>query len=397
MANEKLITLDNLARFKTRIEEEISGGGSSGSNYIIISEATGTLTSEQLDILENQNGYVIVSASEPYALYYCYTDSMGVLYYQGTKFTTTTTSSGDTKSSIKIMSVLPSDYASKPGYYEIVESVVFQTYSTSQINNLVSSLKANAFIKVDTDTYSTLDSFLSSTGEEGYIYLYPIDTSDLTQGYYQYIYEDSAWLSLGTTELNLSNYVDLNSAQSITGVKTFTGSGSNGQILAIENSDTSSYPFYIGKTQYSNLGIFYNGTRVAQLSNVGVLKVSSFEGNLLPLSSASQNLGSSSYKWQNLYLSNDIYLNGYDCIGIDSSNSVNLKYNGEVRIKVGSAESVFVGKITPDSSNTYDLGRSGLLWKDLYLSGVLTDGTNSVNIEDLANLIAYAKAQGWIS
>ena len=44
-----------------------------------------------------------------------------------------------------------------------------------------------------------------------------------------------------------------------------------------------------------------------------------------------------------------------------------------------------------------DCGRSNNKWKDLYLSGVLSDGTNSVPIADLAALITYAKAQGWIS
>lgn len=79
-------------------------------------------------------------------------------------------------------------------------------YTTSQVNNLLATLRANAFIKVDTTTYPTLADFLASTGTEGYIYLYPIDTGDLSKGYKQYIYEGGAWLFIGDTNINLQDY-----------------------------------------------------------------------------------------------------------------------------------------------------------------------------------------------
>ena len=57
------------------------------------------------------------------------------------------------------------------------------------VDNAISNFLQNEYTKVDTTTYPTLNSFLTSTGEEGYIYLYPIDTSDESKGYYQYIQE----------------------------------------------------------------------------------------------------------------------------------------------------------------------------------------------------------------
>ena len=48
------------------------------------------------------------------------------------------------------------------------------------------------------------------------------------------------------------------------------------------------------------------------------------------------------------------------------------------------------------ATNKRDLGRPTNKWRDLYLDGSLTDGTNSVSIADLAALITYAKGQGWI-
>lgn len=78
--------------------------------------------------------------------------------------------------------------------------------SKKYVDDLIASIKTNAFILVDTSVYETLSSFLESTGEEGYIYLYPVDTGDLSKGYQQYIWESSEWLYIGNTQLDLSNY-----------------------------------------------------------------------------------------------------------------------------------------------------------------------------------------------
>ena len=75
------------------------------------------------------------------------------------------------------------------------------------LTNAITTIKKNSYQLVDTSVYTTLNAFLQSTGEEGYIYLYPISLSELTKGYYQYIWENSAWLSLGTTQIDLSDYM----------------------------------------------------------------------------------------------------------------------------------------------------------------------------------------------
>lgn len=55
------------------------------------------------------------------------------------------------------------------------------------------------------------------------------------------------------------------------------------------------------------------------------------------------------------------------------------------------------GNLQPSNDNDRNLGTSSKRWKNAYLSGQLSDGTNSVSIADLAALITYAKSQGWIS
>ena len=78
--------------------------------------------------------------------------------------------------------------------------------SKKYVDDSIATIKSNQFIIVDTTTFPTLEDFLDSTGEEGYIYLYPINLSDLTKGYYQYIWEGNDWLDIGTTQIDLSNY-----------------------------------------------------------------------------------------------------------------------------------------------------------------------------------------------
>ena len=53
-------------------------------------------------------------------------------------------------------------------------------------------------------------------------------------------------------------------------------------------------------------------------------------------------------------------------------------------------------QVAPYITDTMNLGSSSFKFKDLYLSGNLSDGTNTVSIADLAALITYAKTQGWI-
>lgn len=142
--------------------------------------------------------------------------------------------------------------------------------SKKYVDDLIATIKSNAFILVNTTTYPTLASFLASTGEEGYIYLYPVDESgfdegDPQKGYYQYIWEGSEWLLLGTTQIDLSDYytktqtnallnlkandnvvVKLSGNQTIGGTKTFSSSPiipnpTNGTDAANKNYVDSQY------------------------------------------------------------------------------------------------------------------------------------------------------------
>ena len=71
-------------------------------------------------------------------------------------------------------------------------------------DKLIEDVKKGQYVEVDTTVYPTLEDFLASTGKQGTVYLYPVGNS--ANNYYQYIWENGIWKSLGTTELDLSNY-----------------------------------------------------------------------------------------------------------------------------------------------------------------------------------------------
>ena len=104
--------------------------------------------------------------------------------------------------------------------------------SKKYVDDLIATIKSNAFILVNTTTYPTLASFLASTGEEGYIYLYPVDESgfdegDPQKGYYQYIWEGNEWLLLGTTQIDLSDYYTKSQTNTLLDTKVSKTTGSS--------------------------------------------------------------------------------------------------------------------------------------------------------------------------
>lgn len=237
-----------------------------------------------------------------------------------------------------------------------------------------------------------------------------------------------------------ARYVDLATAQTIEGEKTF-----NSNIIVADNKQISS----LGTVNI--YGYYGTNTTGFILGNGSI----SFTRNLVPSTSNQRDIGSSSSSIKDLYLSGKAYLPD-----IITSNHDFTFYRDDgttPAFVIGNASGVTTSNYTikPRITNTVDLGTSSYLWKDLYLSGTayisdwyvkqesngywsfrnssgygltggyyviqplrdneyslgsinqrfkdvyisgnLSDGTNTATVADLAALIAYAKAQGWIS
>lgn len=257
-----------------------------------------------------------------------------------------------------------------------------------------------------------------------------------------YAWTGSEWDELGSV-VDLSKYVTLDGAQTITGDKTFDDAN-----VEFVISNALSYQLgkdlgyfsiarnHVSQMLFGSFSAFLKGTFYPYQDNVYNLGGSSYKWkdlylsgktylydannyieatasylllksssnivfnptyNVLPAVDASTDLGSSSYKWKDLYLKSYIDFGDGARIHKDSSNRIAIQYNNADKIKVASTNTIISNRLDPDSDNFQDIGRSTSRWKDIYLSGVLSNGTNSVNVADLKALIDYAKAQGWIS
>lgn len=165
-------------------------------------------------------------------------------------------------------------------------------------NNVISSTLEGIDYEVDQE--------LPATGEKGIIYLIPNGSSEQENIYDEYIWipplqegESGRFEFIGTTQTDLTNYVDLTSAQTISGVKTF----SNGLV-----SDT-----------------------------------------------------------------------------LDSTGTLNIKQNSNNAIQIQNANAILRRHLLPNNGNTYDIGTPTYRWNNLYLAGNLSDGTNSVTVNKIAN------------
>lgn len=88
-----------------------------------------------------------------------------------------------------------------------------ETYSQSEVNNLISNIKTGAYQVV---------AKLPATGEEGVVYLVGSEAP-----YTMYVWEDGAYISIGTTEIDLTGYM-----------KTLSSSGS-GVLTSLTHDDST--------------------------------------------------------------------------------------------------------------------------------------------------------------
>lgn len=91
-----------------------------------------------------------------------------------------------------------------------------------------------------------------------------------------------------------------------------------------------------------------------------------------PTTTDARNLGDATHKWKDLYLSGKCCTND-----IDSSDNMFFGKTGYTQYARGILASA--------SNGLYDLGRLSNKWKDLYLSGNISDGTNSVSVANITS------------
>ena len=134
----------------------------------------------------------------------------------------------------------------------------------------------------------------------------------------------------------------------------------------------------------------YNGLQIAR-SGVGVMNFggSNFTSYThIPISNNTYDLGSSSNAWKDLYLSGKLNIknaNDYDWgLTVNSGGLLQIIGND------GAAKyHIFTNYIKPGLNNAQDLGQSTNLWRNLYISGNLSDGTNDIKVSEILKKVYY--------
>lgn len=70
-------------------------------------------------------------------------------------------------------------------------------------------------------------------------------------------------------------------------------------------------------------------------------------------------------------------------------------YNAKIRFN-GRGFMFTAGSVYPTDNKIMNFGANGYYWQDIYLSRNFVGENGSVSIDDLINLVSYAKTQGWI-
>lgn len=281
---------------------------------------------------------------------------------------------------------------------------------------------------------------LPETGSSDVIYFVPVEDPEEGNYYNEYMWIDDAWELIGTTQIDLSGYVDLASTQTITGEKTFRDLalsasdsydankwyirgwgasgldiGLRGENKGIKIQEGSVSPLTTNATDlgginkwkniYSNGKSFYynpNTSKYAFMTldqwgnlNIG-LNVGTGDYNYFafsntefyPTSSASKHLGTLGYTWKDAYFSEGLYIisnNKTTKLWENASGTFLISYeNNDLMFFYDASKIIFNCNVVPNGSGK-DLGDQYDFWRDAYISRNLTDGTNTVSVAQIAS------------
>lgn len=224
--------------------------------------------------------------------------------------------------------------------------------------------------KQDTIQYSTMPT--ASIDNVGQIVQFTGTTGTYTKGHFYICVEDNGSYDWEEILYGTPNAVTINTNQTITGEKSF-----DNNLKVINSSIQNSHPFELAN----------EGQRtVLKVNNTELLRFVGQYGTavsvaLNPLNNNTTDLGKQGNLWKDLYLAGKIALDNYvinkDNFGqlqIGNANTTSIQFDGST---------VRAQNIVPMGNNQKDLGSSSLKWKDLYLAGNITDGTNSVSVAQL--------------
>lgn len=153
--------------------------------------------------------------------------------------------------------------------------------------------------------------------------------------------------------LEVGNYVDLESDQDIDGFKTFNDGIGFVNDWTVDSPDDDANLYF---ERNGNINYFMSDSAFS------------------PGSNDTRDLGSSSLKWKDLYLSTSVKFNNSSYVGVNLYGTLQLhSANGEIQVFTN---------LNPDTNNYEDLGNASRIWKTLYVKNI-SDGTNTATTTDV--------------
>lgn len=177
--------------------------------------------------------------------------------------------------------------------------------------------------------------------------------------------------------VDTSNLVTLDSEQTITGEKSFQNDIYVDRIIF---SDQNKYLSIFGGVNIDPVLRFYNGLvySYAHIKPINTL------GNY--------DLGDATHQWRDLYLSNSIVFSPgqtyYGKITVESQ-GIKLGTNVQDCLKFSGYGMYAMTNLAPNSNNGQNLGTPDNKWKNFYIQGNITDGTNSVTVAQISKTKLY--------
>ena len=267
-------------------------------------------------------------------------------------------------------------------------------FGNKEVRNLQEQVLKNAqdieTLKGREDLQIVIVNELPEVGNPSYIYLVAKDDGESPNVYDEYIWleDEERYELIGGVSIDLTNYVTLDSEQSITGVKTI----SNGNKLIFSKSEAADYWIRNGNGSV-DFGTGESNTIVRFSTTNGI----QFDQDVKAFANNSKSLGDSNYKWKDLYISGKIcaYDSAYPDTNywhIFATNQFNLMI-----AKNGTNRFMFQqNQFSPtDYQNPQcNLGSANFAWKDLYLTGNISDGANTVSVANIASKVTSTQASG---
>lgn len=292
---------------------------------------------------------------------------------------------------------------------------------------------------------------LPETGNEGILYLVPVEDSSEGNLYEEYVWVNDTWEQVGSASIDLSNYATLDGDNEFTGDNTFdnvvvgdittenimpvaNGESNIGSaakkyeagyintlhsswkvetprlqsttddiavISTAENATVYLYPDVDGKLALGKSNKRISTVYASAIANdFSALSIRGKSGvsitcdngsDVKPSTDAQLTLGTATSRWKTLHLSHYVTWGNNVLIGKDASNRFYVTdSSGNTKIKVGVNETYFANHVEPDTNNNYDLGRSGVYWRNAYIKNIVDGDGTSIATNSLVTKPDYA-------